>query len=457
MSVIVKHIPHTVDLNEPIKKVYIDTLLATGNNMAHCFDIALVKEGQAVTMPSGAAVTAYLIRYGDNATVPITNGTVSGNVVSVTLTKACYNKAGQVAIIINVTADGVTNTVFYGEGTIFTGSTDTVVNDENIVPTLSDLLAQIAAMEAGTAAANTATNRANAAANRCEQMQIDASGMAGDSNKLGGRPPEAYTAVNLLDNSDFTNPVYQAGLGGKHGNTMYAVDRWVYNKNDASHLSLNYGLGLSFAAGISAVLYQRLANVNIKDGKTYTLALWTADGGQYALVVQQYHTNIGTSGYTACHNNENVIYIQNVSATQPIKCVALYEGTYTAEALPPYRPKGYAAELAECQRYYENSWYGLSKTETCQHMGVAFSTEKFDATIHFNQEKHTKPTMIFHPSGSHNAIKAYINLDYRDVTVEYYYRLGMKGIIARVIPTNQTLTNGYSYQFHAHWEACADL
>ena len=31
---------------------------------------------------------------------------------------------------------------------------------------------------------------------------------------------------------------------------------------------------------------------------------------------------------------------------------ALYEGSYTADTLPAYQPKGYAAELAECQRYY---------------------------------------------------------------------------------------------------------
>ena len=31
---------------------------------------------------------------------------------------------------------------------------------------------------------------------------------------------------------------------------------------------------------------------------------------------------------------------------------ALYEGEYTAETLPPYVPKGYAAELAECLIYY---------------------------------------------------------------------------------------------------------
>ena len=34
------------------------------------------------------------------------------------------------------------------------------------------------------------------------------------------------------------------------------------------------------------------------------------------------------------------------------KWAALYEGEYTAETLPEYQPKGYGAELAECQRYY---------------------------------------------------------------------------------------------------------
>ena len=35
-----------------------------------------------------------------------------------------------------------------------------------------------------------------------------------------------------------------------------------------------------------------------------------------------------------------------------VRWAALYEGEYTAETLPPYVPKGYAAELAECLRYY---------------------------------------------------------------------------------------------------------
>lgn len=44
-----------------------------------------------------------------------------------------------------------------------------------------------------------------------------------------------------------------------------------------------------------------------------------------------------------------------------IAWAALYEGAYTADTLPPYQPKGYAVELAECQRYYQV----LPETSSC--------------------------------------------------------------------------------------------
>jgi hypothetical protein len=48
-------------------------------------------------------------------------------------------------------------------------------------------------------------------------------------------------------------------------------------------------------------------------------------------------------------------YVGLQARTSPeILCewMALYEGEYTAETLPEYQPKGYAAELQECRRYY---------------------------------------------------------------------------------------------------------
>lgn len=192
MSKIVKPIPHTVDLNEPVKKTYIDTLLATEDNLAHRFDITLIQG-----VPSDAAVTAYFIRYSDNVTVPIKNGAVNGNVASVTLSKVCYNKPGQFAIIIKVTADGVTNTVFYGEGTIFASTTDIIVDEENVIPSLADLLAQIAAMETATANAKAEAANAKEQAQEAEEATRAISGWVNATATARSVDPDEEANLNL--------------------------------------------------------------------------------------------------------------------------------------------------------------------------------------------------------------------------------------------------------------------
>ena len=54
---------------------------------------------------------------------------------------------------------------------------------------------------------------------------------------FGGVP---YSAVrkaaprNILDNSDFTNLVAQAGIGGNHGTIAYAADRWILDSGTVS-------------------------------------------------------------------------------------------------------------------------------------------------------------------------------------------------------------------------------
>ena len=62
---------------------------------------------------------------------------------------------------------------------------------------------------------------------------------------FGGVP---YSAVrkaaprNILDNSDFTNLVAQAGIGGNHGSIAYAADRWILDSGTVSYAA---GVGLT--------------------------------------------------------------------------------------------------------------------------------------------------------------------------------------------------------------------
>lgn len=149
-----------VELNKGIRKTFFETLFVTGNKKAHRIDVPLLRNGQPVSIPSGAKVDGYLTRYADDVTVQ-NPGTASGNVVSVTLEKGCYAKPGAFALTIQVTVDGVTNTVFWGESSIFSSTAETIIDGDYIIYDLAELLKRIDAMKEATEAAETATTNAN--------------------------------------------------------------------------------------------------------------------------------------------------------------------------------------------------------------------------------------------------------------------------------------------------------
>lgn len=144
------------------------------------------------------------------------------------------------------------------------------------------------------------------------------------------------TAVNLLDNSDFTNPVNQRNAGTVAND--HVIDRWYGFRTTEGSVSIITG---GITATGDAYLQQRLPSGTLKSGVVYTIAVYYLDGtidvntnGDYAILDQfDVVNNIKPNGKTIAH-------------------VALYEGSYAAETLPPYVPKGYAAELAECQRRF---------------------------------------------------------------------------------------------------------
>lgn len=169
-------VPVKADLDKGIKKTYLDMLFTTQDDAAHQVNVQLLRGTEEAQLPDGTTVTGYFIRYSDNATISL-EGTAEGNVASVVMKKSCYNRVGQFALIIKIVADSIVNTVFYGEGTMYASATDTILDEENVVPSLEDLLAQIEVMEEGTQAANTAAVSANAAAARAN-TEADAAGKA---------------------------------------------------------------------------------------------------------------------------------------------------------------------------------------------------------------------------------------------------------------------------------------
>ena len=179
---------------------------------------------------------------------------------------------------------------------------------------------------------------------------------ATNSAKLGGKAPEYYLQPrNLLDNSDFE--IAQAGHGGKHGTTVYAADRWM--QNDTTERTYTYitknGHG-ALKCSTNTRIQQKL---HLVDRQDYTAAFYINN----TLHILNFTANGAENGSGAISVNKQsdgtyMFIISNIPVGRIVYEPVLYIGSYTAETLPPYVPKGYAAELAECQRYYYQSWTG---------------------------------------------------------------------------------------------------
>lgn len=225
----------------------------------------------------------------------------------------------------------------------------------------------------------TINGKAPDAAGKVELAAADVSALgedaqAKDSAKLAGKAPEYYIQpYNLLDNSDFVHPVAQAGVNGAHGATGYAVDRWV--RTDGATVSADAN-GLKIVSDKTnwvAGIQQRIEAKRFADVMTFAMrgifpsacrvfvyvgsgtvkfaeAYFQGDAAERTLVLKLTKPD-GLTGDEVVN-----VYIspdtESTGTAAVVRWAALYEGEYTAETLPPYVPKGYAAELAECLRYY---------------------------------------------------------------------------------------------------------
>ena len=206
-----------------------------------------------------------------------------------------------------------------------------------------------------------------------EQGPQGDTGATGPKGEQGPQGDTGACVYNLLDNSDFAHPIAQAGVNGAHGATEYAVDRW--NRTSGATVSQAAdGLKIvsdktSWTAGIQQrIEAKRFAGVMtfavrgvfpvacrlfvyIGSGTTnFGTAYFQGDAAERTLVLKLTKPD-GLTGDEVVN-----VYISpdtgSTGTAAVVRWAALYEGEYTAETLPPYVPKGYAAELAECLRYY---------------------------------------------------------------------------------------------------------
>lgn len=171
-----------------------------------------------------------------------------------------------------------------------------------------------------------------------------------------GLSSTSYEVLNILDNSDFTNPVNTNGKTTYTG-LGYSIDRWVV-PNDTSSLTVGDGFVTmqNSNASAAAMFVNRLRLGSIKKGKKYTGVIYLSDG------TILFGSGSYSSGDLTLTPTSNNCYLQiatgstydlfrvgvKAGKTVQIKYVALYEGEYSHGTLPTYTRKGHGVEAANC-------------------------------------------------------------------------------------------------------------
>ena len=203
-----------------------------------------------------------------------------------------------------------------------------------------------------------------------------AQGEQGPQGNTGATGPKGDTGAcvyNLLDNSDFVHPIAQAGVNGAHGTTGYAVDRWRRTSGATVSQAADGLKIVSDKTSWTAGIQQRIEAKRFADVMTFAVRGVFPVACRLYVYIGSGTTNFGTAYFQGDAAERTLalkltkpdgltgdevvnVYISpdtgSTGTAAVVRWAALYEGEYTAETLPPYVPKGYAAELAECLRYY---------------------------------------------------------------------------------------------------------
>ena len=164
-----------VDLDHALLRKHVGAILVTGDKLGNRFGAEIFRDGQPVDV-TGCGVTAYFMRPGEDAIV--LNGTASGSVAYVDLAQACYSKASSFTLTIKISYGGATTALRVIDGYILLTQTDDLVDPGEVVPTLDDIFAQIAAMETATERAQAATAEAIAAKDNANGAAVNAVNIA---------------------------------------------------------------------------------------------------------------------------------------------------------------------------------------------------------------------------------------------------------------------------------------
>ena len=184
-------IRRAVDLQEDSPPVERLRALATlSSRQAHDFVIVVLDGGKPTDL-TGMQPWLSMILPG-RASLQKQVGSVQANVVSVTLPKIGYAERGDVSIILSLMdEDGQTQIPLYGcVMRVMEDSTDTIIDEEKVIPSLAELLAQFDACKAAAGAANTAAGKAISAASGAQKVANDVQKKLDNGEFVGAQGPK---------------------------------------------------------------------------------------------------------------------------------------------------------------------------------------------------------------------------------------------------------------------------
>ena len=201
-------IRRTIDLSQRPKQGQLEGLFFTEDKASTAIVLDFTDENGSAVDVSGYTAELHFIRP-DGVTV-VQTGTANGSSVAFTVSGACLETPGGAEVSVSLGTGEARLTVWAAEAVVRRSTTDSYADPSKVVPSLSDLLAQIDNMRTATAAANAAAANASAVA---ESMQ-------GQINAINAKATEALAAAN-----DATHTFVQSSEPS--GDNIRTGDRWV--------------------------------------------------------------------------------------------------------------------------------------------------------------------------------------------------------------------------------------
>lgn len=131
----------TQDLTQDIGIRHCEAITFTGDNLSNVIGVNLFVDGEPYD--GGGDVTATVV-LSNGATVSLEDGVLDGNQASVTLTSGCFICPGLIGVYIRLTNGDVKTTVLSAVFTVIESETGSAVDPGTIIPSVQDLIDDIA-------------------------------------------------------------------------------------------------------------------------------------------------------------------------------------------------------------------------------------------------------------------------------------------------------------------------